>query len=229
MKNFSSHDAQAHRSGSARRAEAHRQAGLHAQRSQRWDTAEREFGHATDLAPGDALMWVNLARARMQLGQHVQALAAAQRSFDLDRTSSVACRITAELQLQMSRPAEALATMEALSPEAPRDHDFLNANGNALFQMRRPREAVDVYFKALSLKLDSPLVHYRLGLCFMDMSMAQEAAECFRTAMSLNDPSVRALALSLVLHENLQACNWAICSVKSAAWLSGVVMRSPMK
>jgi predicted O-linked N-acetylglucosamine transferase (SPINDLY family) len=42
----------------------------------------------------------------------------------------------------------------------------------------------------------------------MDMHMAQEAAECFRTAISLDDGVIRALALSLVVHENRQACNW---------------------
>src|SRR4051794_39780102 len=128
MKNFSSRPGQGAAAASAHRAEAHRQAGLHAQRSQRWDAAARGVGRATDPAPADALMWVNLARSLMQLGRHVAALDAALRSFALDPASAVACRMAAELQLQLNRPAEALATLEALAPGAPRDHDFHNAH-----------------------------------------------------------------------------------------------------
>src|SRR5579862_1646963 len=105
MKNLSSHGGQASASARAQRAEAHRQAGLHAQRARRWDAAAQEFERATELTPADALMWMNLSRSRMQLGLHVQALDAAQRAFELDRGSPVACRMAAELQLQMARPA----------------------------------------------------------------------------------------------------------------------------
>jgi predicted O-linked N-acetylglucosamine transferase (SPINDLY family) len=227
MKNLSSHGGQAHGSPSARRAEAHRQAGLHAQRAKCWDAAAREFECATGLTPGDSLMWVNLARSRMQLGQPVAALDAALRSFELDRTSAVACRMAAELQLQMTRPADALQTLEALSPDAPRDHDFHNAHGNALFQTRQPREAIDAYFKALTLKVDSALVHYRLGLCFMDLAMDLESAECFRTAISLDDGAIRALALSLVVHENRQACNWTHDAADTRALLDAVDRDDP--
>jgi predicted O-linked N-acetylglucosamine transferase (SPINDLY family) len=227
MKNFSSPGHHANGSASARRAEAHRQAGLHAQRAQRWDAAAQEFERATDLAPADALMWINLARSRMALGQHVAALEAAQRACELDRGSVVACRIAAELALQMARPADALRTLEALSEDAPRDHDFYNAYGNALFQTRHPRQAVDAYFKALTLKVDSALVHYRLGLCFMDMAMDLEAAECFRTAISLDDGATRALALSLVVQENRQACNWGNDAADTRALLEAVDRDDP--
>ena len=229
MKNFSSRAGQATGSASAnaRRAEAHRQAGLHAQRAQRWESAAQEFEHAAELAPADALMWVNLARSRMALGHHVAALEAALRSFELDRTGTVACRIAAELQLLMARPADALRTLEALSDEAPRDHDYYNAHGNAVFQMREPHKAVESYFKALTLKVDSAIVHYRLGLCFMDMAMALEAAECFRTAISLDDGAIRTLALSLVVHQNRQACQWADDAADTRALLDAVDQDDP--
>ncbi len=227
MKNSSSPGSPSHGSTNARRAEAHRQAGLHAQRARRWDTAAREFERATDLTPADWLMWVNLARSRMELGQHLGALEAAERSFELDRTNGVACRMAAELQLQMSRPADGLRTLQALADDAPRDHDYYNALGNALFQTRDPRAAVDAFFKALTLKVDSALVHYRLGLCFMDMAMDLEAAECFRTAISLDDGAIRALALSLVVQENRQACNWTNDAADTQALLAAVDRDDP--
>ena len=212
---------------SARRAESHRQAGVLAHRAQRWDTAVQEFERATELAPRDALMWINLARSRMALGQHVPALEAAQRACELDPASAVACRIAAELALQMARPADALRVLQALSEDAPRDHDYYNALGNALFQTRNPRKAVDAYFQALTLKVDSALVHYRLGLCFMDMSMDFEAAQCFRTAISLDDGSTRALALSLLVQTNRQACDWSQDADDTRALLEAVDRDDP--
>ena len=214
-------------SSSAGRAESHRQAGVLAHRAQRWDTAVQEFERATELAPRDALMWINLARSRMALGQHVLALEAAQRACELDPASAVACRIAAELALQMARPADALRVLEALSEDAPRDHDYYNALGNALFQTRNPRKAVDAYFQALTLKVDSALVHYRLGLCFMDMSMDFEAAQCFRTAISLDDGSTRALALSLLVQTNRQACDWSQDADDTRALLEAVDRDDP--
>ena len=35
--------------------------------------------------------------------------------------------MAAELALQMARPADALRVLEALSDDAPRDHDYYNA------------------------------------------------------------------------------------------------------
>src|SRR6201996_468800 len=214
-------------SASARRAETHRQAGVLAHRARRWDAAVQEFERATELAPRDALMWMNLARSRMALAQHVAALEAAQRACELDPSSAVACRIAAELALQMARPADALRVLQALSADAPRDHDYFNALGNALFQTGDPRQAVDAYFQALTLKVDSAIVHYRLGLCFMDLKMDLEAAQCFRTAISLDDGSTRALALSLVVQTNRQACEWQQDAEDTRALLEAVDRDDP--
>jgi predicted O-linked N-acetylglucosamine transferase (SPINDLY family) len=223
MKNFSPASAPAN----LRRAEAHRQAGLHAQRARRWDAATLEFKRATDLAPDDWLMWLNLARSLMELGQHVSALEAAERSLGLNNTNPVACRIAAELQIQMSRPEDALRTLGALAADAPRDHEYYNSLGNALFQTRQPQAAVEPFFKALSLKMDSAIVHYRLGLCFMDMGMDLEAAECFRTAISLGDNATTALALSLLVQEAHQACNWKDSEQDTRALLAAVDRDDP--
>ena len=225
MRNSASHTPSG--SASARRAEAHRQAGLHAHRARRWDAAVLEFEQATVLAPADSLMWMNLARSRMALGQYTAALEDALRACELDRTSSVACRVAADMALQMARPADALRALQALSDEAPRDHDYYNALGNALFQTRQPRPAVDAYFKALTLKVDSAIVHYRLGLAFMDMAMDLEAAECFRTAISLDDGATRALALSLVVQTNRQACEWKQDAADTRALLEAVDRDDP--
>jgi len=190
------------------RAHRHWQAGVGQARNGLWKQAEHEFEQATRLAPAQGLYWLNLARARMRLGQLEGAAEAAQRSLRLDPSSAVAGRLAAESLQHLNRHDEALACLEAVDVSAERDHDFHAAHGNALFQVGRPAEAVPVFFKALALKMDSALVHYRLGLCFMDMHMHTEAIECFRTAALLSDEAIRALATPLLVHLSRQACQW---------------------
>ncbi len=204
------------------RAEAHAQAGLRATRAKEWGTARAEFEAVVQLMPGDALMWMNLARARLRGGDVPAGTAAALRAFELDPASAIACRTAAECLVQQHRAAEAVAVFERQHPDTPRDHDWHNAHGNALFLARRPREAVDAYFKALALDVDAALVHYRLGLCFMDLGMTLEAAECFRSAVQLDDGAVRALALSLLVHEGRQACDWTRTGEDTRALLAAV-------
>jgi predicted O-linked N-acetylglucosamine transferase (SPINDLY family) len=206
----------------ASRAQQHWRAGQQAAQAQQWLGAAREFERAAALAPGDAGVWLNLARAWLRLARLPEAGDAAQRAFELQRSNAAACRVLAECLVQQHRFAEAVATFEALAPEVPRDHDLLAAHGNALFQAKRPREAIETFFQALSLKIDSPLVHYRMGLAFKDLAMAREATECFRTAVSLDAGSVRALALSLLVHESRQACEWAHVNEDTADLLAAL-------
>ena len=110
----------------------------------------------------------------------------------------------------------------AYPADAPRDADFLNAQGNALFQARRLHEAVDIFFKALALQVDNALVHYRLGLTFRDLSLNREATECFRTAIALDDGAVRLLSLSLLVHESRQSCDWSTLEADTAALLAAL-------
>ena len=191
------------------RADRHWQAGKRAAAAQRWHLAAREFESAARLTPGDALVWLNGARAWLRLGELDTAMQAARRAVDLQPGSAVACRVLAECLAQRHQFDDAVQVFESLPADAARDHDLLAAHGNALFQARRPEQAVEVFFSALAQKIDSPLVHYRMGLCFKDMGMAKEASECFRTAIALDDGVVRALALSLLVHESRQACDWS--------------------
>ena len=205
------------------RAEHHRQAGLKAMRARQWPQAVAEFERGARLAPRDTLMWLNLARAQLGAGgQLPQATASARRAVEADPASPLACRLLADCLLQQNRPADAAAVFDAMPPHAPRDHDWHNAHGNVLFLAQRLKDAVGAFFQALALKMDAPLVHYRLGLCFMDLEMKREAVECFRTAITLGDPTVTALALSLLVHEGRQSCDWRHDAADTAALLDAV-------
>jgi predicted O-linked N-acetylglucosamine transferase (SPINDLY family) len=192
-----------------RRAEQHRLAGLKALQASQWTAAVAEFERAARLAPHDVLMPLNLARAHARAGDIAAAIEAARAACRLDPANPLACRVLAEYLGQQSRYSEAAEAFDAYPADAPRDFDFLNAQGNVLFQAGRLQDAVSVFFQALALKIDAALVHYRLGLAFKDMGLTREATECFRTAVSLDDGEVRALALSLLVFEGRQACDWS--------------------
>lgn len=207
---------------SRQRAEAHRQAGLKAMQAKRWPAAIAEFERGTALSPRDALLRLNLARAHMQAGALDRAIAEGRETLRLDPASPVACRLLGECLLQQNRVQDAAVVFDEFPADAPRDHDWFNAYGNALFQAQRLQDAVGAFFQALSLKIDAPLVHYRLGLCFKDLGMTRESTECFRTAVSLDSGAVRALALSLLVHESRQTCDWSQVEQDTAALLSAL-------
>ena len=89
------------------------------------------------------------------------------------------------------------------------------------------KEAIEVFFKSLALKIDAPLVHYRLGLTFKDLNMKEEASECFRTAVLLDDGSVRAMSLALLVHESAQACQWEHLAEETLALRESVNKLAP--
>ncbi|MBN8486615.1 MAG: tetratricopeptide repeat protein [Burkholderiales bacterium] len=206
----------------AHRAEAHRRAGLSAMRAQAWQQAAAEFERGTRLAPADALLWMNLARARLGLRQLDPAIAAAREAVATDPALPLARRLLADALLQSHRPAEAAEVFDALPPGSPRDFDWHNAHGNALLLAGRHADAIQAFFQALALKIDAPLVHYRLGLSFMHLGLRHEGVQCYRTAIALDDPTVRALALSLLVHEQRQTCDWATLEADTAALLQAM-------
>jgi len=204
------------------RAEQHRQAGLKALQASQWAAAVAEFERAARLAPQDALMRLNLARAHARAGQSGPAIESAREALRLDPASPLACRVLAEYLVQENRFEEAAAVFDSLAPQAPRDFDFHNAHGNALFQAKRLQDAVGVFFQALALRIDAAIVHYRLGLTFKDLGMTREATECFRTAVSLDQGQTRALALSLLVFEGRQSCDWSLVDQDTAQLLAAL-------
>jgi predicted O-linked N-acetylglucosamine transferase (SPINDLY family) len=201
-------------------AERHRKAGQLALQARQLSQAVAEFERATRLAPQDALMWMNLSRAQAAAGDLAASIAAARRAFAAEPSNPLACRALADALLKQNRAAEAVAVFDALPTGAPRDHEWYSECGIAMFQARRLQDAVGAFFQALALKIDAALVHYRLGLTFMDMELKREAVECFRTAVALDHGDVRALALSLLVHEGRQTCDWSHTEADTAELLA---------
>lgn len=201
-------------------AEHHRQNGLHAAKQGQWEAARRAFEHATRAAPRDALAWMNLARAQARSHQLPAAIASTRRAIALAPQSPLGYLMCSEYQLQSSDAQAAAQTLMDAPDHVPRDHDWYAGLGVALFQAQRLSEAVTAHLDALALKIDAPLVHYRLGLIFRDLGLASEAAECLRTATQLDDEHVRTLALSHLVLAARQSCDWANLDTDTADLLA---------
>jgi predicted O-linked N-acetylglucosamine transferase (SPINDLY family) len=205
---------------SHQRAEGHRIAGLKAMQSRLWPAAVSEFERAARLSPRDALMRLNLARAHLHNGRVDDAIAAAREALRLDPANPLACRMLGEYLGQQCRFDEAADVFGAFPKDAPRD--WHNAHGNVLFQSQRLEDAVSAYFAALAIRVDAAIVHYRLGLTFKDMGLTREATECFRTAVTLDNGSTRALALSLLVYQGRQICDWSNVAEDTAQLLAAL-------
>ena len=213
-------------SRSPQRIRKHWQAGLAHAAAQCWPAAAAAFAQASSLAPDDAAVWLQLAKTCHRAGRTQEAIDAASRAAALDNTSPEACRLLADCLALQHRHAEAAECYARLSPAAPRDAAFLSSHGIALFNAGRQREAIDVFFLSLAQQIDAPLVHYHLGLAFMELTMKEEACECFRTAATLDDGCIRAMALTLLVHESAQVCRWSSLAGDVAA-LRDAISRVP--
>ncbi|MBK7264317.1 MAG: glycosyltransferase [Rubrivivax sp.] len=190
------------------RARAAWQAGqAHAKRAA-WADAVRCFESATRQAPADVVYALNLARALMAQARYDEAAQEAARAFNLDRSHAVACALTAHCLMEAKRFRDAARCLQSLAADAERGHDYHFTLARALQLGGQPREAVDAYMQALSLRITDANTHYQLGLCLNELSMKAEAAQCFQTALSMGVGVHELGVRALLSYFEREACNW---------------------
>ena len=180
-----------------------------------WPAAALAFEEAwrlhADLAFGLAAAHAFIKAGRSDLAlQRARALRAAQPA------ATLACTLESHALLQLGRAEEAVDCLRTLPAGAERDHAYLTSLAVALQRCRRDQEAVGAFMELLSVKIDDPLAHFRLGMSFKDLGMKAQAAECVRTALTLGlDESQLAARGQLVFLER-EACNWAAADAEMA-------------
>ncbi len=173
-----------------------------------WGQAALEFEQAFAMHDESAY-GLAAAHALIKAGR---ADVAAQRAQSLrQQRPALTLAYTLESHALMERGgnAEAAACLLALPADAPRDHAYWVSLAVSLQRCHRHDEAIPAFLQALALKMDEPVVHFRLGMSFKDKGMKAEAAECVRTALLLGlDASELAARAQLVFLER-EACRWA--------------------
>jgi predicted O-linked N-acetylglucosamine transferase (SPINDLY family) len=171
-----------------------------------WAGAARRFARAVAQHPDDAVFWLNLADARIKLGETEAAVAAARRAVEIDPRSELAVSIAAHCLVAANRNEETVEVLQHLDLEQVRGSSAHFALGNALTALNRPREAISAYLAAIRRKPDFMPAHAHLGNVFERAKMYVEARECFQTAIALGGD--RTLLLSAMTYQSQHACRW---------------------
>jgi predicted O-linked N-acetylglucosamine transferase (SPINDLY family) len=186
-------------------------------KAKRWDDAVRAHESAATLVPDDAVYALNHARALYSRGLTARAGDEAQRAFKLDPTSRVACELAGECLMRQHRFGEAVATLRRLPADVARDHSYHAMLGLALHRMGNPREAISAFFDSLAKKPDYAQMHHNLGLCFGDLDLKQEAAQCFNTALWLCVGDLELSTRGLSCYYERGSCHWKDSDANLAA------------
>ena len=192
------------------RAQAAWQAGKAHARRGAWGEAARSFETSVRHAPRDPVMALNLARALLALRRFDEAAQEAVRAYNLDPHCAVACALAARCLMDGRRYRDAARCLQSLPEDVERGHDYHFTLGRALQLSGRPREAAAAFMNALALELTQANTHYQLGLCLNDLSMKEEASQCFRTALTMGVGKEFELGVrALLAYFEREACNWS--------------------
>jgi len=194
-----------HRTSEAKRqwqlGRAHAKAG-------RSEAALRAHESAARLDPRDSLYALNHARALLGRGLIAEATDEALRAYALDPRSSVASEFVAECLMRQRRFEEAASALRALPADVVRDHVHPALLGLALQRLGRPAEAIAAFTDSLAFKPDYAHMHHNLGLCFGELDLKQEAAQCFNTALLLGVGELELSTRGLACYYQRGSCHW---------------------
>ncbi len=190
------------------RAHAAWQAGqAHAKRGD-WVQAARSFEQAARRAPQDAVYALNHARALLAQRRYDDAAQEAARAYNLDPRDPVTCALTAHCLMEGKRFRDAARCLLSLPPDVERGHDYHFTLGRALQLGGKPRDAVAAYMDALACRITHANTHYQLGVCLNELSMKEEASQCFRTALEMGVGAHELGVRALLSYFEREACNW---------------------
>ena len=187
-------------------AEADYLRGLALSKKDLWAQAAEAFASATARNPDDAVFWLNLAHARVKLGDLENAADAARRAAELDPSSEVALSIASQCLAACNRHEETIAMLQRLDLAKVRNPNPHFALGDALSALHRYREAIDAYLAAIGRKPDFLPAHVHLANVFERIALHVEARECLQTAVALGD--TRAAVMSAMAYHAQHACRW---------------------
>ncbi|PYR59942.1 MAG: hypothetical protein DMF91_13500 [Acidobacteria bacterium] len=138
--------------------------------------AETVFLKVTEMDPGYADGWVNVARARIQEGNMSAAETALQQALRVDPNLAKTHFFLGTALKSLGRYDEALSHLRTASARYPRDRVVLNQIGRVLFLKRQFREAKDAFTAVLGIDPEDLQAHYNLMLCDQGLGDAAGAA-----------------------------------------------------
>ncbi len=137
--------------------------------------AENIFLKVTQMDPGYADGWVNVARARIQEGEMAAAAEMLKKALEIDPRLAKTHFFYALTLKAEGKYDEALKHLKTAADQYPRDRVVQNQVGRVLFLQRRYREAVDALHKVLAVDPEDLQAHYNLMLSYQGLGKSEEA------------------------------------------------------
>ncbi len=138
--------------------------------------AEAAFLKVTEMEPGYADGWVNVARTRIQEGQMAAAEMVLLRALELDPKLAKTHFFLALALKPQGRYDEAVAHLRTAASLYPRDRVVLGQLGRVLFLKREFKDAVVELQKVLKIDPEDLFAHYNLMLSYQGLGDSEAAA-----------------------------------------------------
>ena len=137
--------------------------------------AEATFLKVTEMEPGYADGWVNVARARIQEGNMAGAETVLRKALGIDPNLAKTHFFLGTALKSLGRYDEALTHLRQASAQYPRDRVVLNQLGRVLFLKREYAAAVAEFNKVLKIDPEDIQAHYNLMLCYRGLGDSDRA------------------------------------------------------
>src|SRR5207245_2042075 len=134
------------------------------------------FLKVTQMEPGYADGWVNVARARVQEGNMAAAEDVLRRALTIDPRLAKTHFFLGTALKSLGRYDEALDHLRLAAALYPRDRVVLNQIGRILFLKRQYKDAIDELQKVLVIDPEDLPAHYNLMLCWQGLGDAPRVA-----------------------------------------------------
>jgi tetratricopeptide (TPR) repeat protein len=137
--------------------------------------AETTFLKVTEMEPGYADGWVNVARARVQEGNMAAAEEVLKKALSIDPHLAKAHFFAAMAIRPSGRYDDALDHLRTAAAQYPRDRVVQNQIGRILFLKRQYKEAIETFGRVLAVDPEDLQAHYNLMLCWRGLGDAAKA------------------------------------------------------
>lgn len=131
--------------------------------------AEAAFLKVTQMEPGYADGWVNVARARIQEGNMAGGEQMLRKALEVDPNLAKTHFFLGTALRALGRYDEALVHLRRASALYPRDRVVLNQLGRVLFLKRQYQDAIVEFRKVLKIDAEDLQAHYNLMLCYQGL------------------------------------------------------------
>ena len=138
--------------------------------------AEAVFLKVTQMEPGYADGWVNVARARIQEGNMSAAEEVLRKALEIDQRLAKSHFFLATALKSLGRYDDALEHLRIAAGQYPRDRVVLNQLGRVLFLKREYQAAVNEFKKVLTIDPEDVQAHYNLMLSYQGLGDGAAAA-----------------------------------------------------